>query len=60
MTQKLTERSNKKSGKISPVTMMMDELFMAIQNKVSLSEDDIVVEVVNVLFRTGQVKYAAK
>lgn len=60
MAQKLTERSNKKPGKISPVTITMEELFTAIQNKVLLSEDDIVVEVVNVLFRTGLVKYTAK
>jgi hypothetical protein len=39
------------------MTMTMGELFTAIQNKVSPSEDDVVVEVVTELLRTGRVKY---
>ena len=59
MKQKLIGRSSKKQSKIFLMTMTMGELFTEIQNEVSLSEDDVVVEVVTELFRTGRVKYAS-
>lgn len=58
MMQKLTERSAEKLCTTSDVTMTMTELFTAVQNEFPLSEDDVVVAVVNTLFRTGRVKYA--
>jgi hypothetical protein len=58
MMQKLTERCAEKLGTTSDVTMTMTELFTAIQNEFPLSEDDVVVAVVNALFCTGRVKYA--
>jgi hypothetical protein len=57
MVQKLMKRRSKKPGKIFLGTTM-GKLFTVIQNEVSLSEDNIVVEVATHLFHTGQVKYA--
>lgn len=59
MARILVEGNRKNQNLFFSVNMTMGDLFTAIQNEVSLSEDDVVVEVVTELLRTGRVKYAS-
>jgi hypothetical protein len=56
----LHEGKIKESGETRMGKTTLAQLFAAIQDEVSLSEDDVVVVVIAHLFHTGRMKYATR